>query len=133
MSALIEGRIHYVYTLADRTHFRFKLGVSVNPLLRAKALPQDFHLGASTQTGFTMRNAYYLEGYIQKLYHACRVDPRLIGSVDGKTEWFCNCCMIVVERILREAPRQLVRQHCVQRELGRYRVEWARTCFCKAR
>lgn len=89
LTYLPTNQVHYVYLLVDKDHHRFKIGVSVDPVRRARTLKQNFNLYMSVQTGFNRTEAYSVERLLHDLYADLNIDERVLGMVDGKTEWFC--------------------------------------------
>lgn len=92
--------IHYVYLLVDRTEFRFKIGVSINPIRRSQQLQQDFQLGMSLQAGFTQAKAYELERKLHLLNSHCQIPPEELRHAPGSTEWFHFGCFTLCRAIL---------------------------------
>ena len=94
--------IHHVYLLVDRDHYRFKIGVSIDPVRRSWALRQNFNLGTSVQAGYTRERAYDIERYLHALYSDLNIPRSALDWEDGSTEWFCFDCFPACRRILGE-------------------------------
>ena len=102
-SRLHHDRTHYVYLLVDRKEHRFKIGMSIDPVQRARLLGQDFNLSMSVQAGFTRKQAYELERRLHSTYRDLNIDRRVMGRIDGCTEWFQFDCFPACRAVLRDA------------------------------
>lgn len=75
----------YVYLMRDREHNAFKIGVSINPFMRSKHLPQEFDLAMSLQVPVIGWKAKKVESILHGLFRESAVT---LPYSDGYTEWF---------------------------------------------
>lgn len=115
---MICESIHYVYVLVDQDHDRIKIGVSMDPIARARTLGQNFNLSMSIRAGSSRAAAYRVERYLHKLHHEFKIPAQEIGRTDGYTEWFHYGCFALSHDILRNLPA-LVPMHRIR---GNHRI-----------
>jgi hypothetical protein len=98
----------YFLVDGDKTKHRFKIGVSLNPCLRGKALAQNLDLTNSYEMGYrTAKEAFRGERYLHNHFSKYRIDPGEIGACDGKTEWFRLECYEDVLQLVRRGLCQI--------------------------
>lgn len=92
-------RKEYIYFLvdADESKARFKIGRSIDPYGRQKALAQEIDLDKSWQIECNPDDVRWAEEQMHTDYARFRIPAEEIGSCCGMTEWFRIECL---ERLL---------------------------------
>ena len=121
------SRMHYVYLLVDRDNNIFKIGVSVDPIVRSQQLKRSFNLSMSVQAGFTKEQAYEIERYLHSRFRSLNIDPGVMGRGEGSTEWFCFDCFPACRNFLHDAsaiePLRRIKPAPSKRK------DWVEDCF----
>jgi hypothetical protein len=84
--------LYFVYLLVHARHPRFKIGVSSDPVQRARQLVEPFDFYPSRQFGFSKSKAYRVESFLHRQLVSFNIDADIIGFSSGQTEWFDICC-----------------------------------------